>query len=202
MLIGGFTPFTLADYPGEIAAICFTQGCNFSCPFCHNKLLIPQKNTNYKAAPANQAGKVLGFLGKRRGKLNALVISGGEPTLQEDLPAFLAEVRNLGYRIKLDTNGSRPRVLEMLFERGLVDFVAMDIKAPWRKYTLLAGRKVDTKALKCSVKLILDSGTRHIFRTTLVPGLLTREDVKEIRTLLPPKTHHVVQPYVEPGRAA
>lgn len=200
MQIGGFTPFSLTDYPGEIAAICFTQGCNFSCPFCHNKAIIPEKAPAAGDNHVNKVEEIFEFLAERKGRLGAVVVTGGEPTLHENLPAFLAEIRNLGYRVKLDTNGSRPLMLKRLFQERLLDLVAMDIKAPWRKYSLLAGKRVDMKKIQRSLSLILDSGVKHIFRTTFVPDLLNREDLKEIRHILPAHAKYVVQPYREPAR--
>ena len=202
MRIGGFSPFSLTDYPGEIAALCFTQGCNFSCPFCHNNSLIPDNPLIAGNNHENRTEEIFKFLTQRKGKLGAVVVTGGEPSLQADLPVFLAEIRHLGYRIKLDTNGSRPRVLERLFEKKLIDLVAMDIKAPWSKYSLLAGKKVNTEKIQRSLRLILDSSVKHIFRTTFVPDLLNREDLKEIRRGLPAHAEYVVQPYREPARAA
>jgi len=146
--------------------------------------------------------EVLDFLSRRKGRLNALVVSGGEPTLQEDLEPFLEEARSLGLKIKLDTNGSRPWVLKGLIERRLVDFVAMGIKAPWEKYGLLAGAPVDTAAIERSMNLILDSGIRHLFRTTFVPHLLSQDDLERIRKTLPSRACYKVQPYVKPGLAA
>ncbi len=202
MLIGGFTPFTLTDYPGEIAAICFAQGCNFSCPFCHNRLLIPRRPMGSSQDSHDCLGSIFSFLEERKGRLSALVVSGGEPTLQDDLSWFMDRVRSLGLRIKLDTNGSRPGVLKKLLEKKLVDLVAMDIKAPWPRYHVLAGGKADTGAVKESLQLILDSGIDHIFRTTLVPDLLDQSDIRQIRDMLPSDARYVVQPYVEPGLAA
>lgn len=200
--IGGFVPFSLTDYPGEIAAICFTQGCNFSCPFCHNRSLIPYEPFASGDNEEDNTEEIFEFLARRKGRLGAVVVTGGEPTLQKDLPVFLAELRSLGYRIKLDTNGSRPAVLEILFGERLLDLVAMDIKAPWEKYGLLAGKEVDTENIQRSLRLILDSGVRHIFRTTFVPDLLNQEDLKAIRHILPPHAEYVVQPYRKPPRAA
>ncbi len=202
MLIGGVVPFTLTDYPGEIAAVCFTQGCNFSCPFCHNKQLIPRRDCPDNLGQTDGQSKLMDLLLARKGKLKALVISGGEPTLQRDLTDFLSKVRSLGYKIKLDTNGSRPWVLESLLEKGLADLVAMDIKAPWEKYHLAAGKRIDTKLIERSMELILAYGVDHIFRTTFVPHLLNPEDIDRIRGYIPPGSRYVVQPYVRPAKAA
>ncbi len=189
MEIGGLTPFTLSDYPGKVAAIVFTQGCNFACPFCHNSGLIPTGHGS------NEMVKVLEFLSKRRGRLKAVVISGGEPTIQPDLPFFLQEIKRLGFEIKLDTNGSRPRVLDQLIQMGLLDFIAMDVKAPWRKYEKLSGCKVDTSVIERSIEIISKNNISHLFRTTLVPGLLDESDIQEIRRWLPKDSKHIVQAY-------
>ena len=196
MHIGGFTPFTLTDYPGEIAAIVFTQGCNFSCPFCHNRLLIAKRPDDSKK---DKEQKILNFLKMRKGRLGGLVVTGGEPCIQPDLKEFLIKVREIGYRLKLDTNGSRPDVLRTLLQTGLVDFVAMDIKAPWEKCDNLTGMQTDVKALKASVKIILESGIRHLFRTTYVPHLLQEQDIDAIRCSLPRAARYAVQPYVPPA---
>ncbi len=189
MEVGGLTPFTLTDFPGEVACIVFTQGCNLSCPFCHNKALIPIVSTG------NSFKGVRPFIEKRRGILSGVVISGGEPTIQEDLEESIAQIKEMGFKVKLDTNGTNPQVIEKLLKRGLIDLVAMDIKAPWGKYHLLCGLKVDTGRIKDSLAIIAESGTPHYFRTTLVPGLLDQADVGAIRGLLPPGAPHVVQPF-------
>ncbi len=139
--------------------------------------------------------QVLDFLHSRRHRLSALVISGGEPTLQADLPDVLEETRRMGYKLKLDTNGSRPAVLRNILEQDLADMVAMDIKAPWAKYHLLAGRAVNTADIRESMELILESGIRYMFRTTFVPGLLEQGDLDMIRKILPPDAEYVVQEY-------
>jgi pyruvate formate lyase activating enzyme len=194
MKIGGFQPFTLSDFPGEIAAIVFVQGCNFRCPFCHNRSLLDRN----AAAPEQLLGPdfVLASLRLRRCELTGVVISGGEPTLEPDLPAFLREVRTLGLKVKLDTNGSHPEVLEALLAEGLLDGVAMDIKAPWAKYAQLAGVPCDLELIRRSIALLRDSGIHAAFRTTNVTPLLTPEDINAIRRLVPPKCRYTVQRFV------
>lgn len=182
MNIGGFQTLTLSDFPGRVAAIVFTQGCNFRCPFCHNGSLLPMRCDPAALYPSRE---VLRRLGQRRTFLDGVVISGGEPTLQEDLPPFIAEIKTLGLQVKLDTNGSRPEVLGELFEAHLVDFVAMDIKAPWTHYDRLAGVAVPTRAIRTSMELILESGVPHEFRTTVVLSLLSPADLEEIQSQLP-----------------
>ncbi len=199
--IGGFTPFTLTDFPGKVAAIVFTQGCNLACPFCHNKSLVPLAGHDARRSNGGPR-QVLEFLANRRGRLQGVVITGGEPTLHEGLPVFMAEVKRLGFEIKLDTNGTNPKMLKAVLKKGLADFVAMDIKAPWHKYDLLAGTKVDIESLKLSLELIMSSGQDCLFRTTMVPGLLTGGDIDEIKSYLPKGTTHLVQKYVPPADAS
>ncbi|OQX50761.1 MAG: anaerobic ribonucleoside-triphosphate reductase activating protein [Candidatus Cloacimonas sp. 4484_209] len=130
MKIGGFQKVSLIDYPGKICAIVFTRGCNFRCPYCHNpELVLPE---NY--SPLIPEEEIFSFLEKRRGKLDAVEITGGEPTLQEDLTEFIRKIKEMGFLVKLDTNGSFPSVLEKVIYSGLVDYIAMDVKAPLEKY--------------------------------------------------------------------
>ncbi|MBD3267705.1 anaerobic ribonucleoside-triphosphate reductase activating protein [bacterium] len=192
MIFGGYLPFTLNDFPSRIAAIVFTQGCNFRCPFCHNGTLW---DYTPPASGVVDEDFMLAFLRQKQGKLDGLVISGGEPTLQPDLPDFIRPVKEMGYAVKLDTNGSRPRVLKSLIERNLVDYIAMDIKAPWPKYSQLAGVNADTPAIRESVNIISRSGIPHQFRTTWVDSLLCREDRLAIRNQIPPASNHIFQAF-------
>jgi pyruvate formate lyase activating enzyme len=189
---GGLVPFTLTDYPGKVAAVVFTQGCNFRCPFCHNGGLL-----SFVAAADDRWSEqqVLRLLRSRAGQLDGVVVSGGEPTLQPDLPEFLHRVKTLGYAVKLDTNGSRPEVLRRLLGERLLDFVAMDVKAPWEHYARLTGVPVDTDALLASVGLLAQSGIPHEFRTTVVPPLLTDADLADIANALPAGSPHRRQPF-------
>ena len=192
MNIGGFLPVSLSDYPGHVAAVVFTQGCNFRCPFCHNGNLIPL------ARPACDLlceEEILKSVAARRGKLDAVVVSGGEPTLQADLAEFLHKLKKLGYAVKLDTNGSRPVVLESLLKSKLIDYVAMDIKAPLPCYERLAGVTVDVSAIRQSIEVLPRSGIDHQFRTTEVRLLLEADDMNEIRALVPSESTHRVQPF-------
>lgn len=190
MQIGGFQPFTLSDFPGRSAAIVFTRGCNFRCPFCHNVSLWP------RSANERQTSRdVLAFLEKRRGLLDGVVVSGGEPTLHDDLAAFIRDIRTLGFAVKLDTNGSRSEVLRNLLEAGLLDYVAMDIKAPSAYYGRLSGVDVDMSAIRRSIRLIADSSVEHHFRTTWVAPLLQESDRSEILELVPDGSRHVWQKF-------
>jgi pyruvate formate lyase activating enzyme len=192
MLIGGIQKFTLSDFPGIPAAIVFTQGCNFRCPFCHNGSLLPMKNTEHISTD-----KVLDWIYRKRGKLTGVVISGGEPTLQHDLLDFLRQIRPMGYQIKLDTNGSKPSLIRELLELQLLDFIAMDIKAPWHKYEQLCGVEIIPETIKKSIAIIAKSGVRHTFRTTVVPELLTPEDITEIKSYLPATSPYITQKFIK-----
>jgi len=191
MIIGGMQRCSFSDYPGRVATVLFTQGCNFRCPFCHNGQLLPRKC----AAPLAEI-EVLAYLETRRGKLGGVVITGGEPTEHADLPRFIARVKDLGFAVKLDTNGSHPEMVEQLLQEELLDYVAMDIKAPLHKYDVLCGVPVDTGAVRRSIAIIAGSGVEHHFRTTRVKLLLTAGDLVELRALVPPGSRHVAQPFV------
>ncbi len=184
MRIGGFVPCSVSDFPGRLAAVVFTQGCNWRCPWCHNPALVyPERFT--LPLPVFE---VLARLAARRGKLDGVVVSGGEPTLQPGLGAFLAEVRKLGFATKLDTNGSRPAVVRALLAFGLLDFVAMDLKAPWSRYAEAAGTEVSTAALVETIALLRSSGIAHQLRTTRWPGL-TADDERLISALAAGSPH-------------
>ncbi len=192
MRIGGLQKLSLIDYPGLVAAEVFTQGCNFRCPFCHNRhLVLPE----YYEKPLS-VEDILRFLAERRGKLHGLVISGGEPTLQEGLLPFMDEVKRLGYAVKLDTNGSRPQVLKRILEKGLVDFIAMDVKGPWHLYDTLAGVAVDKQAVQESMALIMASGREHIFRTTVVKPYLRRDDLRQTADMARSGQRYLLQEFV------
>ena len=174
MKIGGFQKTSLLDYPDTISAIVWTVGCNFNCPFCYNVDLV-KGNVNLISEE-----EILGFLGKRKGLLEGLVITGGEPFLQKDLKSFCKKVKKIGYLIKIDTNGTFPDKLQELVDNKLVDYVAMDVKAPKEKYTDLSGVKTDISKINKSIKIIQDKASDYEFRTTIIPDLLDKEDIVEI----------------------
>ncbi len=188
MLLAGFQKLTLIDYPSKIAAVCFTQGCNFDCPFCHNpeqiKTFSSQKNCPLVLNFKRKTKEFLEFLKTRKGKLEGVCITGGEPTLQPDLIDFIKQIKDLGFLVKLDSNGSNPQVLEKVFAQKLVDYVAMDIKHTAKKYRLAMGKKMDIKKIKKSISLIKNSGIDYEFRTTTVPGIHTEEDFNGIADLI------------------
>jgi len=192
MRIGGFQKFSLIDYPGKISCIIFTQGCNFRCFYCHNpELVYPHL---FETPLAEE--EIVDFLKRRKKQLEAIVISGGEPTIQEDLVPFLKMVKTLGYAVKLDTNGSNPLVIRELVKRKLVDYIAMDIKAPLKKYQDLVKVKVNLSRIKESIEIIENSSVEYEFRTTYIPSFLTSKDLLEILSLIKNKSRFTVQEFV------
>jgi len=186
MLIGGLQKTTLIDYPGKLAATIFFFGCNFRCPWCYSKeLVLPEE---IKKHPKISEKYVLDFLRTKVGMLEGVVICGGEPTLQKGLPDFCRKIKNLGYLIKLDTNGSSPQMLKKLIKEKLIDYIALDIKAPFApnskfkiqisKYSKAVGVKTDSKKIKKSIKIIRDSGLDFEFRTTIVPEIHSIKDIE------------------------
>lgn len=196
MIIGGYQKLTLIDYPGKIAATVFTVGCNFRCPFCHNPELVspPLLRGGSKGGAKKEFFK---FLKKRKGQLEGVCITGGEPTIQPDLIEFIKKIKNLGFLVKIDTNGTRPDVLKKLLEAELLDFVAMDIKNTLKKYAETCGNKVDVKRIKLSVDLIRNSGVPYEFRTTAVPGIHTEKDFDNIAKWLSGADAYYLQEYRE-----
>jgi len=174
MRIGGFQKTSLLDYPNCISAIIWTSGCNFRCPFCYNK------NLALGTGDVFPEEVILSFLSKRREMLEGVVISGGEPFLQDQLLDFLKKVKAMGYLVKIDTNGSYPESLEELLDTKMLDYVAMDVKSPKNKYNTLTGVSVDLSKIEASINLLRTRASAYEFRTTFVPGLLNKEDIIEI----------------------
>ncbi len=205
MILGGLQKFTLIDYPGHIAATVFTVGCNFRCPFCHNPELVhTTRNLAYRQAGTQHATlleeELFKLLGERRGKLEGVCITGGEPTLQPDLVEFIGKIKGLGFKVKLDTNGARPDVLRRLFKEKLLDFVAMDIKSSPDRYNILAGGSIDIERVKLSADLVRNSGVDYEFRTTVVPGLHSEQDFAGIAKWLEGSKKYVLQKYEDKGK--
>ena len=192
MRIGGLQKVTLIDYPGKIGATVFTQGCNFRCPYCHNPELVDPDQYG-ELVPEEEA---LSFLEKRRGKLDAVTVTGGEPTIHKDLDRFLKTLKRMGYLVKVDTNGSNPDALERLINGSLVDYLAMDVKGPLKKYAAVASVNVDTAQIARSIELILSSGVEHEFRTTVVRSQLAPRDLRSIAALIKKARLYVLQPFV------
>ncbi len=180
MQIKAVLPTSLIEYPGCIATVVYVGACNFRCPYCYNVDLVLRP----AHLPDIEINELLQGLEMRRGFVDGVVITGGEPTLQADLTAFLAKVRRLGLAVKLDTNGYRPDVLGTCLQQGLVDYVAMDIKSSLPKYDQAAGVTVDRELLLQSIQLLLHADIEYEFRTTVVPGLVNAEDVQAIVALI------------------
>lgn len=196
MLISGLQKLTLLDYPGKMACTVFTGGCNFRCPFCHNSsLVLPERLVSDISEES-----VLGFLQKRRGMLEGVAITGGEPLLQKDIAAFLRKVRDMGYSIKLDTNGSFPEKLEEIIREGLVDMVAMDIKNSPALYGKTVGlENFDLSRVERSRELLMKGSVDYEFRTTLVKGLHTISSVREMAEWISGAKKYYLQQYRESG---
>lgn len=176
MIFGGFEKFTLIDYPGKIACMVYTIGCNFRCPYCHNPELVDE-TVETRIPEAD----VLAFLEERQGMLEGVVITGGEPTMHgDDLLSFMKKVKDAGFLVKLDSNGTNPDVLKKAIQSGIVDYIAMDIKSPMSKYSETVARPVDIAAIRKSIKLIKASQVDYEFRTTVIKALLAPEDFDEI----------------------
>jgi pyruvate formate lyase activating enzyme len=190
--IGGFQKLTLVDFPGKVAATVFVQGCNFRCGFCHNPELV---DPQFFQAPLSP-GPILDYLNDRRGKLEGVVITGGEPTIQEGLSSFIARIKEMGFAVKLDTNGSHPEVLLSLLKLNLLDYIAMDIKSSLAKYSQVTGSACDTAKILESIDVIIKSGIPYQFRTTLVKEFCSEEDLRDIRPLIKEAGHYVLQPFI------
>ncbi len=180
MKILGLQKLSMVDYDGHIATTIFTSGCNFACPFCHNSSLV----TNIVQSEEIDINDILAHIKKRKGIIDAVVISGGEPTLQPDLIDFIKTLKEYDVLIKLDTNGTRPEVIKNLVENNLIDYIAMDIKNSPTKYAITAGKGVDIEAIKTSIKYIIESNIDHEFRTTLVSEFHNTSDIVEMSKML------------------
>ncbi len=192
MIFGGFTPFTLIDYPGRTAAMVYTIGCNFRCPYCHNPELVDETvDTTFSEK------SILTFLTARQGVLDGVVITGGEPTMHgDDLLSFMGEVKKLGFQVKLDTNGTNPEFIKTAIGKGLVDYIAMDVKAPLHSYHRIVGRPVDTEALHESITILRTGTVPYEFRTTVVKALLSPSHLEEIAKELSGASQYYLQKFV------
>ena len=202
MEIGGLQKTTLIDYPGKIATTVFLMGCNFRCPFCYStELVLPAKMKNQ---PKISQADFFNFLKRKKDLLDGVVVCGGEPTIYQDLPDFIKKIKDLGYLVKLDTNGSNPEMLENLIRDNLVNYVAMDIKAPFgaksqiskfksQSYEKATGVKINLEKIKKSVEIIKNSGIDYEFRTTVVPGIHIKEDILQIAREISPAKRYYLQ---------
>ena len=191
-IINGLQKSTLIDFPKKIASIVFSQGCNFRCGYCHNPELL-SLNVPKTQIPVQE---VLDFLDTRRGKLDGVVITGGEPTLQSGLYDFIKEVKEMGFLVKLDSNGSNPKVLETLINDNLLDYIAMDIKAPLEKYSEITNVKINIENIKKSIELIMNSGVDYEFRTTVVKSQLSFDDFENIGKQLNGAKRYYLQKFI------
>lgn len=192
MKIGGIQKLSLADYPGKTCAVLFTIGCNMCCGYCHNpELVIPDKYIDNMPLE-----DIYNFLDSRANKLDAIAVTGGEPTLHKDLPEFIAHIKSLGYLVKLDSNGTNPEVIRHLIDKKLIDYIAMDIKGPLEKYSEITNRPVNTDAIKQSIDLIMKSGVDYELRTTIVSGQLDFTDFEKIGKMIKGAKRYAIQKFV------
>jgi len=179
MKIAGLVRSSLIDYPGKIAAIVFTQGCNFRCAFCHNPDLIPLENKQLNIPEQ----EVIDFLKTRVGKLDGVVITGGEPLIQKDIEGFIGKIKKLGFSVKIDTNGSNPLILETLIKKKMVDYIAMDIKGTYGKYEDICAYP-NKNVIQRSIDIIKNCGLPYEFRTTVLPMFHEQQDFHEVGEMI------------------
>lgn len=186
-IIDGFDKLTLLNYPDKVACTIFTKGCNFKCPFCHNSSLISldKENDKYK--------EVISYLNKRKGILDGVCITGGEPLIHKSIKDLIKEIKEMGFLVKLDTNGSNPFMLKELIDEKLIDYVAMDIKNTFDKYEMTIGCKTNIDNIKMSIDVIESSNIDYEFRTTIVKELHTFDDIKSIVNMLDKKSKYYIQ---------
>lgn len=194
MKIGGLQKLTLLDYPGKMACTVFTSGCNLRCPFCHNAGLVTHIDGQYITSE-----EVLDFLATRKNKLEGMCLTGGEPLLNSDVAEFLYKVKQMGFSVKLDTNGTFPELLESIIKDGLADYVAMDIKNSADKYNLTCGREVNMRNILKSVELLKCGKADYEFRTTVVRQLHDEEDIESIAKWLSGAKVWYLQQFVDSG---
>jgi pyruvate formate lyase activating enzyme len=193
MKIAGIEKNSFVDYPGNIAAVLFTPGCNLNCYYCHNQSLIKpleEKLINIES--------IIEWLATRKMFLDGVVISGGEPTLQAGLEEYIEKIKKLGYLVKLDTNGTQPLILQNLIEKNLIDYVAMDIKAPLPLYPEICGVDISTGHIEDSINLLMEGRVDYEFRTTFVPQL-KEEDVWQIAKMIQGAKRYVLQQFRRPA---
>lgn len=196
MKIYGLQKMTLLDFPGKVACTLFTGGCNFRCPFCHNARLVTELDKD----EVYSEEEIFDYLRKRVGILDGVCITGGEPLMNADIADFIAKVRELGYAVKLDTNGSYPETLKDIIDRGLVDYIAMDIKNTPEKYAQTIGvKKFDFTPIKKSIEIIMHSGVPYEFRTTVVREFHSVSDIEEIAKMIEGAQGYYLQNFVDSG---
>jgi len=194
MTIGGLQKVTLVDYPGKLACTVFLSGCNFRCPFCYSKELVLDEYI--KKHPQMSEDYFFDFLNGKKGMLEGCVICGGEPTIhREDLVDFIRKIKKEAFSVKLDTNGTNPEIIKRLIDEKLIDYIAMDIKAPLvkEKYELACGAVFDILKIKESISIIKNSGIEYEFRTTVVPGIHIEKDIIDIANEIAPANKYFIQ---------
>ncbi len=197
MILGGIQKTSLIDYPEAVSCVVFTIGCNMACGYCHNPELskpIQPIKTGYTEE------MFFNFLKERKEKLEGIVITGGEPTIHDDLPEFIKKIKNLGFKVKLDTQGTRPDMVEQLLEERLLDYVAMDVKAPIERYREVTVSMVNTDDILKSIKLIMEKAPNYEFRTTIVKGQLDAEDFEKIGKMIKGAPLYALQKFVVYGK--
>lgn len=192
MRIGGFQKNSMIDFPGLISSVIFTAGCNFFCPYCHNPDLVGRVKPG--GGESIDEGEVFSFLKKRRGLIDGVVITGGEPTLQPDLERFMVKVKELGFSVKLDTNGTRPEKVKAFIQRGIVDYVAMDIKTSLEGYHLVAGDGFDARTVAATIAIIMEQAPDYEFRTTCVKPLVDQQKMDKIGAMIKGARRYILQP--------
>ena len=195
MVIKGLQKTTLLDFPGKVACTVFTAGCNFRCPFCHNASLVIAPDLSDTISE----DEFFAFLNKRRGILDGVCITGGEPLLQKDIEFFIKKIRALGLAVKLDSNGAYPERLKSIIDQGLVDYVAMDVKNCKEKYSLTVGTEVDIDKISESVRILMTSDVEYEFRTTVVRELHSPEDIKSIGEWIAGAKRYFLQSFTDSG---
>lgn len=197
MDISGLQKLTLLDYPGKLACTIFTRGCNFTCPYCHNSSLVLNDENSANLIPTEE---ILSFLKDRYGKIDGVCITGGEPLLQKDLKNFIKEVKAIGYKVKLDTNGYLPEKLKSLIDENLIDYIAMDIKNSFAKYSRTVGKvNIDIDRIERSIEIIKSSGIDYEFRTTAIKEYLELKDFKEIAQRIRGSKRYFIQNFIDSG---
>lgn len=213
-IIGGIQKTTLVDFPSKVAAIVFTQGCNFRCGYCHNPSLlayppieeglksvisgcgINSKTHLHHTSKRENARDFLSFLQTRIGKLDGVVITGGEPTLQSGLYDFIKEIKQMGFEVKLDTNGTNPQIIKHLIKDNLLDYIAMDIKAPIEKYDLITNVKINKNNILKTIELIKNNKIDYEFRTTVLKSQLSYDDFNQIGQMIKGAKRYYLQKFV------
>ena len=189
--IGGLQKLTLIDYPGRLAATIFITGCNFLCPWCYSsELVLPEE---IKKQPQISQKELFNFLKERKRLLDGVVLCGGEPTINKELPAFAKKIKKMGYLVKLDTNGSNPRMIKELIDKNLIDYIAMDVKLPKERYPEIFAKKVKIEDIEKSINLLKEDKVDYEFRTTVIPTIHKKEDILKIAHWIKPAKKYFLQ---------